>query len=178
MERGSASWLSAVPWIYPVFISISNFQNSLENHFKLSLVLKNYMERYLEIKKHYICNFQIIQKNYMLTHAYMSTQVLVSKHENEQCVSNALTCTPLCYSSNFSLGLIISKMNNFILQFYSLTIAFYFVSISAASLTPGYSLVGHLVPLSDAHTPFSSGLKCSVSHSLHKRKHFYLSRQL
>lgn len=107
-----------------------------------------------------------------------STQVLVSKHANEQCVGNALTCTR-CYSSNFSLGLIISKINNnFILQFYSLTIAFCFVYISAASLTPGYPLAGHLVSLSDAHKPLSSGLKCSVSHALHKRKHFYLSRQL
>lgn len=83
----------------------------------------------------------------MLMHAYMSTQVLVSKHANEQCISNALTCT-ICYSSNFSLGLIISKINNnFILQFYSLTIAFCFVHISAASLTPGYPLAGHLLPL-------------------------------
>lgn len=96
-------------------------------------------------------------------HAHMSTQVLVSKHANEQCVSNALTCTR-CYSSNFSLGLIISKINNnFILQFYSLTIAFCFVYISAASLTPGYPLAGHPVSPSDAHTPLSSGLKCSVS---------------
>lgn len=102
-------------------------------------------------------------------HAYMSTQVLMSKHANEQRVSNALTCT-ICYSSNFFLGLIISKINNnFILQFYSLTIAFCFVYISVVSITPGYPLARHLVPLSDAHKPLSSGLKCSVSPKLFTR---------
>lgn len=70
-----------------IFIILEQFRKS----FQTILLLKNCIQRYLDAKKHYIRNFQIIQeKSYVYACACLHGYV----HANEQCVSNELRRVP------------------------------------------------------------------------------------